>query len=921
MRPTKLVMTAFGPYAGRTELDLDKLGSSGLYLITGDTGAGKTTVFDAITFALFGSASGTVREVNMFRSKYASPETKTEVELTFMYRGQEYYIRRSPEYERPKARGEGFTKAPAEAEMKYPDGRVITKQTEVNSAVGDLLGVTREQFSQIAMLAQGDFQKLLTATTDERIKIFRKLFHTDTYSQLQDELKYSANRLEREYHDISLSIRQHIGGIACPEDDPLSLEVQKAREQQLTMPEVCALTEQLIDKDGKLEAELEQRSEKNSKQLTELAALLAKAKEQEKAERSLSESRKALDEEQPKLESLKKLLAAEEARRPESEKALARKAELEAMKSDYKELDERTQAHKKLTAEVGAAEKSLGDTKQKAEALQKQIAALKDEAAGLENADAMKEKVSAEIKEHNKRAEKIKALHAELAEQRMLSEKHEAAKKDYAAKRALSDAKRSEYDASFKAYLDEQAGMIAETLSEGQPCPVCGSTTHPAKAHKSAAAPSKQELDRAKAEADKADKVAEAASGAVLEARTRAEEKLSVLLKNGRELLGAEELSQLEAALAESTEKLAAQNRELVAKKQEIEKQLNRKRGIKEQLPRDEQELDRLTKDAAAFERKMIEGKAAADSAAARIKQLSEKLPFGSERELTAEIAKLDASVKAMAQALSSAQKNVSDSEQRIAGFKAAIETAMKQLEDKQDTDTEAAAKQQAELEAESKRLGDEIKAAAARLNNNRSILKNLNERSEEITQVEERLKWMRLLSDTANGNLSGKEKINLETYIQMTYFDRMIARANTRLMIMTDGQYELRRSGSAGNKRSRTGLELDVIDHYNSSERSVRSLSGGESFKASLSLALGLSDEIQSMAGGIRLDTMFVDEGFGSLDEESLQHAFRALAGLSDGHKLVGVISHVAELKEKIDKQLIVTKDKTGGSRIEIVV
>ena len=921
MRPTKLVMTAFGPYAGRTELDLDRLGSSGLYLITGDTGAGKTTVFDAITFALFGQPSGTVREVNMFRSKYAAPEAKTEVELTFLYRGQEYFIRRSPEYERRKLRGEGTVSAVAEAELKYPDGRVVTKLKDVNAAVSDLLGVTREQFSQIAMLAQGDFQKLLTATTDDRIKIFRKLFHTDLYSRIQEELKYTANRLDREYQGLAASIRQYIGGIKCPEDDPLSLEAEKAREGQLTLPEVCALTEQLIAKDEELEGGLEERAEKGQKETSSLTALLARLEEQRKAEQALAENQRLLAAELPRLEELKKQLSSREAKKPEAEALAARAAQLSALRPDYKELNDRTAALKRLSAENLQNEKDLSAARQKSEEHKASIAALKEEAAGLEGAEAESVKTSAEIKDHNARSEKIKALHSELGAYNALTEAGRLARAEYAAARSTAEQRRAEYDASFKAYLDEQAGMIAETLTEGQPCPVCGSTHHPAKAHKSAAAPTKQQLDRARADTEAADKNAEARSLAAREAAVKAEEKLAALLKNGGELLGAADLEGLKKALSESTERLKAQNKQLIARKQELEQQLKRRLEIRQQLPKAEQELEKLTADAAKYERALIEGRAAIEAAETRVGQLREKLPFPSERELAEEIARLEAAAKAMTQELTAAQKAVGDSEQRIAAYRAAADTASKQLENKQEQDAEAAKKRLQELSEEGRRLTADLKAAASRLSANRSILKSLGERRTEIAEVEERLKWMRSLSDTANGSLTGKEKINLETYIQMTYFDRMIARANTRLMIMTGGQYELRRSGSGGSKRSHTGLELDVIDHYNGSERSVKSLSGGESFKASLSLALGLSDEIQSMAGGISLDTMFVDEGFGSLDDESLQHAFRALAGLSDGNKLVGVISHVAELKEKIDKQLIVTKDKTGGSRIEIVV
>lgn len=242
------------------------------------------------------------------------------------------------------------------------------------------------------------------------------------------------------------------------------------------------------------------------------------------------------------------------------------------------------------------------------------------------------------------------------------------------------------------------------------------------------------------------------------------------------------------------------------------------------------------------------------------------------------------------------------------------------QLKDAEEIDVDTEKKRQTELTTEKADLTKAITVISSRLDRNGEALKNIRKGSGRLTEVETKWTWVKALSNTANGNIGGKEKIMLETYVQMTYFDRILARANTRFMIMSGGQYELKRRIEAENNRSQSGLELDVIDHYNGTERSVKTLSGGESFKASLSLALGLSDEIQSSAGGIRLDTMFVDEGFGSLDDESLQQAMRALYGLTEGNRLVGIISHVSELKEKIDKQIVVTKEKSGGSRAEIV-
>ena len=473
MRPLNLTMSAFGPYAGRTTVDFSVLGTSGLYLITGDTGAGKTTIFDAITYALYGEASGESRESSMLRSKYAAPETPTFVELTFLNGGKTYTVRRNPEYTRPKTRGTGTTVQKADAELTMPDGRIITKARDVTAAMTDIVGVDREQFARIAMIAQGEFRKLLLAQTDERKAIFRQIFHTGQYQALQNRLKEEAAALDRQCGELEAGLRQAAGSIRCDAPE--------------TLPDA-------LDTD----------------------ALLA-----------------ALD----------------------------------------------------------------------------------------------------------------TLLHAD------------------------------------------------------------------------------------------------------------------------------------EAAL-------------------------------------------RTRRDA---------------------------------------------------------------------------------------------------LTVRAEQLQRQISTCDARLEQNRAARTAIDTRRQQHAAVRARWQWVHALAATANGAVPGKEKIMLETYIQTAYFDRILGRANTRLLIMSGGQYELRRCARAGDNRSQTGLELEVIDHYNGTARSVKTLSGGETFAASLSLALGLSDEVQATAGGVQLEAMFVDEGFGSLDSEALQQALAALVGVSGGSRIVGIISHVAELKDRIDRQIIVTKDRSGGSRVQV--
>ena len=296
-------------------------------------------------------------------------------------------------------------------------------------------------------------------------------------------------------------------------------------------------------------------------------------------------------------------------------------------------------------------------------------------------------------------------------------------------------------------------------------------------------------------------------------------------------------------------------------------------------------------------------------------------LRFGSIAKAKNESEALEKNIDEMKKAYEKAQEALLESDKKIVGYKASIKEMSKQLYSKCNLDRESETNKRTEI-TKKKTADDAVaKELHTRIKSNKQVLDNIQANVENLDKLEKHYTWLRALSNTANGNISGKEKVMLETYIQMTYFDRIIARANTRFMVMSGGQYELKRRKEAENNRSQSGLDLDVIDHYNGTERSVKTLSGGESFKASLSLALGLSDEIQASAGGVKLDTMFVDEGFGSLDEESLDQAMKALLSLVDGNRLVGIISHVADLKNRIDKQIVVTKGKNGGSKANIAV
>ncbi len=914
MRPIKLIMSAFGPYAGKVEIDFETLGNSGIYLITGDTGAGKTTIFDAITFALYGEASGANREASMFRSKYAEAGAPTEVELYFTYAGKEYYIKRNPEYLRPKTRGEGFTKESANAELHYPDGRIVTKSKEVNSAIVEIMGIDRNQFTQIAMIAQGDFLKLLLASTDERKKIFQKIFKTQSYYVLQERLKSESGKLNDECKAIKSSINQYISGIVCDEDDVLFIQVKKAKQNELPVSEIILLLEELVRNDSECEENYDTQIKEIDIKLDEITKKLTLARTMRLAKDSLAIAESDLDKTLDLKKKLESELKAEEDKKGETDEIIKRLAEITAEIPEYDELDKKKKELAETKNAISKAKQGLENKESELSECVRKTEELDAESKSLENVGTDKIKLEAARSEATNRKLALDSFSDELTELKKSEERLREAQEDYLKKTNRADELKAVYDALNKAYLDEQAGILAETLADGEACPVCGSVTHPSPARKSSEAPTKKELEDSKKTAEKAQSEANEASQRAGQLKGIIAEKKAATDKLEKELLCG-------ATLEEAKVVVEVQLTDINGKLSEIKKSEERKTELSECIAAQKEKVQALKEDITALNEMLIKNNTVLAELEKRIKELDEKLKYESKAKALMARDELENGKITREAALREAKTAYDECEKSIASIISRIEENKKILADYTETDIEAEEEQQQALRKTKDELVQLQKTVHARRTSNQAALDNIRLKSNEIKIAEEKWTWVKILSNTANGSLSGKEKVMLETYIQMTYFDRIINRANTRFMVMTGGQYELKRRKEAENNVRQSGLELDVTDHYNGTERSVKTLSGGESFKASLSLALGLADEIQSNAGGIKLDTMFVDEGFGSLDDESLAQAIKALSGLAEGKRLVGIISHVSELKDRIDKQIVVKKEKSGGSKVNIIV
>lgn len=931
MKPLKLTMSAFGPYAGEETIDFEKLGNSGLYLIAGDTGAGKTTIFDAISFALFGESSGGKREPAMLRSRFANPKAKTYVQLDFFYRGKTYQVKRNPEYLRPKDRGEGETKERADALFMPPDGQPVTGVTNVNEKIKELLGVGKEQFSQIAMIAQGDFLELLHANTKERSEIFREIFKTEKYQRLQDELKAESGRLHKEYDEISRSIHQYIGQLGCPEGHVLYEEVASLKvEKELVSAQK---TEELLEE---LCASLQDQTKKYEKELELLEQKLAEANRRQGAYKSFRQAGEELEKAKTRQEELEQKLPESKAQLIEEEQKEPLRKELSEslilQREKLKEFDEL----ERLLKECSRAEKITGGLKKQTEQKTKEIEELeakikdsREKEKQLGNPEVSLTKWQNEYEKKNRLLELVREYQQTKLRRQQTEKEEECASGQY--RKAADEMERKQRYATAleRAFLDGQAGILASKLQKDEPCPVCGSKSHPAPAVLTDGIPQQTQVEAAKQEAEECRKQAARCSESVktlLERNKGICDRLENLKQNFQKEYCADiGNTDTEALLQKDLE-------EAEAATEKYQEQIERLGLLQSKLPQMETEL---AQSRAVLQQKREELVKAAESAASLKKQIEEyreKLAFESKEAAKEHIKVCQRQLDDMVQAYEKAKKEVNDlktAQREEAMAVKTLQNTIRKQEKELEEDGGGAAFAEREkqlleriegLELDKKYLEQEKRRTDVMAHTNEDVRKNIARQLVCLETTEKQWNMVKALHNTANGNISGKNRIMLETYVQMAYFDRILARANVHLMKMTDGRFELWRNREAENQKSQSGLELNVLDHYymdaKGGGRSVKSLSGGESFLAALALALGMSEEVSAGAGGLRMDAMFVDEGFGSLDENALNRAIRALQELSGTNRMVGIISHVPELRERLDRQILVLREKGKGSK-----
>lgn len=927
MKPLKLTMSAFGSYAGKNVIDFTGQ-QQGIFLITGDTGAGKTTIFDAITYALYNQTSGGERNGNMMRSQYARPETETYVELEFLYRGQTYRVRRNPDYKITKTLKNGKIreqKVPHSVELTLPDGTVFPeKKNATDAKIIEILGLTADQFSQIVMIAQGDFLKLLYTKSDERKMIFSKLFRTDIYWKIQENLRRKSMEMDERIQENDRAFEQEKSRIIpLPESEELPLDelVERLRERL---------------KDALKEQNLRRAN------VEELNKKITKYEEINKLFRSLEKIRQTGKElEARQAESKERRQQIENARK--ADKVLV--AEQQNLRQQQ-EVEQSAQAIAKMTEtlandqemfETLKTQQQEAEAKQKREAadIQKKMLALEQSFPSyeaLQNARSEEQQTKKVWEDLGKISEesfhKKKAGIAALKEQQKRQEQVvEQTKKNWEQTSLSASESAKHYEHMYEAFLKEQAGILAENLSAGCPCPVCGSTVHPDPAKLSDHAVTELEVEQAKKTRAAAEEKRDLAYAAFEAEKTEKQKLAQAVEKEEADFVLAQTIAKQQRKEAEqnyvSLQKIAEQIREKLvypslaeAKKQyaamqkalaAAEQEIERKRQKVSELA---EAMNTLKGQKLAEEENQKTAKKLAAKTEKEYAKLLEKSGFVSEE--TYHLAILPERSR------SKLEREEKEYESQCLRQQSEQKLLEKQVSGKTYTDTtelneQLKAEKQALKEAEKTYM--ELHTA---YENDRSVLQNCAVYLEKGKKLESEDQVIKSLSKTANGRLSGSAKIDFETYIQRQYFKQIIHEANKRLLTMSNHQFILKLKEEANTgRKTNEGLDLSVYSLVTDSERDVKTLSGGESFLAALAMALGLSDIVERSAGAIHPDMMFIDEGFGSLDAQSRQQAIEVLGELAGDSRMVGIISHVTELKEQIDRKLVVSRTDKGSRAV----
>ena len=923
MRPTKLVMTGFESYKDKTVIDFEQLGTKGLYLITGDTGAGKTTIFDAITFALYGSPSGTDRSVEMLRSHFADENTPTIVELDFEANGNKYHITRNPDYQRKALKGDGITTQAASAELVYVTQSSIppvSGVSKVNAEVEKILSLKKEQFCSIAMIAQGVFQKLLLSDKKQKEEIFRQLFHTEKFVRLEMTLKDERSSAKSEVENLKLKLNEALNRIVIMDADENSEQILKIKNSSYITENEIQILKAFVEEDERFLQSVLEKIGKNDNKISQLNLEINAAEEQEKLRAQISEKELFIKNLNSKKDSI---FAQVEITKKAAEKITELTKEknlLESSMDDYLKNDEAEKQILKITEEIVTDENSKTQLEKQNSGLETEIEQLKKELESLKNSGEEIIRLENKAKEYNgtlnelnEASENLETFGEDKQDLKDAQEKVQKASAEY-------EKSNTEYSENLRLYNLEQAGILAENLKPGCACPVCGSTEHPVLAHKSEKAPTQKQIEELKKSVESKNIIFNKLSSeaaAKKSALEKSEETINKLLKKYFESLTAAD-ENITASVDEKISELNALQKKTEADIEAENKKVARFKALEKEIPNKEKELSGNKEAISSFATKISSNKVLKESEEKALNERKSKLKYKTLQEAQTQFKLLETTIDSLTKNHDEAVNIKNEFEKNLEGENSSLNTLKAQLEKTEPADIKKLKEKLTALQLEKSNLDNQRDSLNERKGVNQESVNSVETLVPEIAKANAHYEMVAALCEVAAGNSRGKKGLpSLETYVQMNCLDQINRRANLRLKKMTDNKYELlRRIEEDG---SELGLDLNVKDFYTGRDRNVQTLSGGEQFQASLALALGLADEVQENSGGIKLDTMFIDEGFGTLDSETLNKAMHALEDLSQGNKLIGIISHVEELESRIDNKIVVTKNSSGISNAVI--